>query len=382
MAENHYICEKYPQMSKSTFTISKDKPVIAVTGKLDGQGAESLISVLSTRNSTMLDFDGVESISFAALRTLLEARRAGTRFFIINAADSVAERFEDSGVSSVISISRKPRQLDMSRYTVFGEGYMSKAYNSDDSETMLKVYGPRVPRELAAQEQAVARAVMLFGIPTPLVGKLYTDGESNALDYERITDKRSFSRIISEEPERLEEITLRFAGMCRQLHATQCDTAIFDDRAIYYRQAVMKCQEINEEEKARILEFVDGIPQETTCLHGDMQMSNIISTSRGDMWIDLAEFGYGNHLFDLGMWYFMCRLNTDQLNRHIFHFGNDTMEKIWPIFAREYFGPEMTLGEVDALVAPFAALHMLYLGTFFGFQPHMMPFIRKELLGR
>ena len=131
---------------------------------------------------------------------------------------------------------------------------------------------------MVAQEKAVARAVMLFGLPTPLVGTLYEDGDRTALDFERIPDKRSFSRIIAEEPEQLETITRRFAKMCRKLHETPCDTTLFQDRVLAHRQVVINCKELTDAEKEPVLAFVDSIPRVTTCLHGDLQMSNVITT--------------------------------------------------------------------------------------------------------
>jgi len=351
-------------------------------GKIGAQEAEALLSALSADNS-VIDFSDVSDVNFAALRCFLDARRAGKRFSIVNAADAVAEKFEDSGVGSVVNVSRKPKQLDMSRYEVFGESFLSKAYNSDDGDAMIKVYGGHFPARMVAQEKAMARAVMLFGLPTPLVGTLYTDGTNNALDYERIPGKRSFSRVISEEPERLEEMTVRFAAMCRQLHSTPCDTAVFPDRLNVYRSVVARCDRLTEAERAKIFAFIDSVPKATTCLHGDMQMSNVITSPRGDMWIDLSDFSYGAPMLDIGMWYFLSKLNPEERVQQLFHMGNAQMAQIWDIFAREYFDartPE-ALAEAERRVQPYAALHMLYLCVNYWYEPGLFEFAHKVLIG-
>jgi len=357
--------------------------MIHPAGILDAAAAEKLLSELDREFPSTIDFTDVTEVHFAALRRLMNARRSGTRFSIVNASDEVLERFVDTGVAVFIDICRKPRPLDMSKYIEFGASFMSKSYNSQDGDAMIKIYGDNVPQSAVAREKAAARAAMLFGLPTPLVGTVYADDGKTALEFERIPGKRSFSRIISEEPERTEEIIKRFAQMCRQLHETQCDTAIFSDQVLAHRQAVLACTELSDGEKSRILQFADAIPAVTTCLHGDLQISNVIRTDEGeDLWIDLGDFGYGYPMMDLGMWYFLTKLNTEQRAQHLFHLGLKELAHIWDLFAEEYAGAR-TQEQKDAFeqeVRPFAGLHMIYLGVHFGFLPGMVDLIRQLLL--
>ena len=356
--------------------------ILKASGSLDGAKTAALVAEMTAGTIYSIDFSEVTDINFAGLRALLRTRQSGMSFSVINACDDVAAKFEDSGVSSFINVSRKAKAIDLTQYDAFGEGYLSKALNSADGDSMLKLYGPMVAKDLVIREKMIARAVLRFGLNTPLAGSYYECGDSSAIDFERIEGKRSFSRIISEEPERLEEITVRFAAMCKQLHSTQCDTAMFDDRTIFYRNAVANCKDISDELKAKALEFVDNIPAATTCLHGDLQLSNIINDGKEDYWIDLADFGYGYPMLDLGMWYFLSKLNPERLTQHIFHLSKVQMDAIWDIFAREYFGADTDAKkeEVQRMVEPFAALHMIYLGSTFGFEPGMTDFIAHILL--
>lgn len=356
--------------------------IIKVSGELDKSYADDLVAAMEQDGELTLDFSEVSKIKFAALRALLRCRQKGIRFNVINASSEVAESFEDTGVASFINISRKPRPLRLDSYDEFGGGFMSKSFNSEDGDSVLKVYGPRAPRWLAAQEKSIARAVMLFGIPTPLVGALYEDEQNTGLDFERIEGKRSLSRIISQEPERMVEISTLFANMCKDLHSKQCDTRIFSDRKISYRRAVMSCKDITEEEKQKAMAFVDSVPDETTCLHGDMQPSNIITNGIDTLWIDLADFSYGSPLFDLGMWFFLSMLNPEHLCQHVFHLSKSQMGQMWDIFMEVYFGaktPEQKAERIKT-VEPFAALHMLYLGVNFRFEPGMLEYVREKLL--
>ena len=361
--------------------MKKNGNFITLCGRFDGVAADEVVKAMNADESYNLDFSDVTDINFAGLRALLRCRQNGQRFNVINAADAVVEKFEDTGVSTFIDVCRKPKPLSMGQYDEFGAGYLSKAYNSEDGDSMMKVYGDRVPKWVVYREKTIAKQVMIFGIPTPLVGSLYEDGGNTGLDFERIPGKRSFSRIISEEPERLREITIRFARMCKKLHTTECNTRVFSDRTNHYRNAVMNSTQITDEEKQKALRFIDNVPAETTCLHGDMQLSNVITNDKDDLWIDLSDFGYGNHMFDMGMWYFLSVLNTEELMDHIFHLKKKQMLEVWDIFVEEYFSA--TTDEEKAAVVkqvePFAALHMLYIGSAYGFEPGMIEYIKEKL---
>lgn len=367
--------------TKKEFKFSKEGSFLKLTGDLDGKGVLGLETAMDADNIFTLDFDEVCSVNFAAIRALLRCRKNGKRFNIINATSDVIELFEDTGASSFLNIFRKPKGLDISKYEEFGGGYLSKSFNSEDGDSMLKYYGKRIPVEVVLREKNVARKVFLFGIPTPMVGPLHCSDGNYAIDFERIEGKRSLSRVIADEPERLEEITVKFAEMCKELHSTPCDTNLFEPRVNAYRAAVLNCKEITEEEKAKALSFIDNIPAATTCLHGDMQLSNIITNGEEYLWIDLSDFGYGNPMLDIGMWLFLSILNSEERVDQIFHLTKEQINRCWQIFAREYFGAdtEEKQGEVMGKVMPFAALHMLYLGSCYGFEPGMIDFVREKL---
>ena len=203
-----------------------------------------------------------------------------------------------------------------------------------------------------------------------------------ALDFERINGKRSFARVISEEPERLEEIAVRFAQMCKELHATPCDTALFPDRTLFYKGVIARATGFTPEEKERMEAFLDSVPRTATCLHGDMHIGNVITTGRDDLWIDMSDFSYGNPLFDVAMMYFTAFCTPEDMVMDLYHITAEQFREVYRIFAREYFGadtPEKFEASSEQL-KPFCALHMLYLGATYGFMPFMYDFIHHQML--
>ena len=369
-------------MEQKSNIVTNEGDLLCVSGKLDRQGAEELVALMEPGKIYTFDFSEVTDINFAAMRTLLRNRQGGLQFAIINANDNVVERMEDTGVASFVSICRKPKNLDMSKYKEFGGSFLSKSFNSNDGDSMMKLYGPYVPHRMVAQEKVIARAVMKFGIPTPLVGTIYKDGDNMAVDFERIEGKISYSRMIANNPDCLEEVTIRFAKMCKELHSKPCDTTIFPSRKSTYRNTIAISKYFNDEEKAKALAFLDAVPDETTCLHGDCQMSNVITTGKEDLWIDLADFSYGSPMFDMGMWYFLSKLGTEENAHKVFNFGKDLLDRIWDIFVREYFGADTPekVAAVEAEVQKFAALHMIYLITTYFPEPNMVEYIKEKLM--
>ena len=117
--------------------------------------------------------------------------------------------------------------IDLNDYVQTGEGGTSLTYTHKTRPTMAKLFNLVNEAELSEREFQTARAVFEMGIPTPEPLRLVTDGERRGVEYELIKNKRSFTRIISQEPERLEEISLTFARMARELHQVKADTSRF-----------------------------------------------------------------------------------------------------------------------------------------------------------
>ena len=94
--------------------------------------------------------------------------------------------------------------INLNEYVRTGEGGTAVSYTHKTRNTLAKLYNPGFEADRAAAEFLTARTVFEMGISTPKPYRLVTDGERFGAEYELIRDKRSFARIISEEPERLD----------------------------------------------------------------------------------------------------------------------------------------------------------------------------------
>ena len=272
-------------------------------------------------------------------------------------------------------------KVDMTQYKQSGEGYTALSYDNVDAPTIMKLYSTFMDKSEPLREFDLSRRVSAMGFCTPKALRLVTDGERFGVEFERIDGKRSFSRAISQAPEKLEYYAARFAKMARQLHTTECDTGCFSNIKDFWHEQVEISEDFDEAQKARMISFIDSTPDATTCLHGDLHIGNVITNGVEDYWIDLSGFRYGNPLFDLGMFYLACNCNPEALTQNLFHLSNLQMSQVWSIFCKAYFGVS-SIGEqleINARCAPYAALMYLYFGNRDILEPEMKEFIIKSL---
>ena len=253
-------------------------------------------------------------------------------------------------------------KIDLNDYERTGEGANGASYNhKTDPSIMLKMYYRNF--EAAKLELEVAQKVYDAGISSPEPGDLVTDGTQLGIRFRRIDGKKSYSRACGDNPERTEEYAAEFARLCKQLHATHVDTTKFENVKDRLYQMLADNPFFTEAEKRKLHDFIAATPDTDTAIHGDLQFSNGIFVEkdgkRQAYFIDLGDFCYGNPLFDLGMVYLTCNLNVEEWTQDQYHMSNATAARFWKAFAREYWGPEADLNEVEKMILPYAGLKVL-----------------------
>ena len=255
------------------------------------------------------------------------------------------------------------KQIDLNDYVQTGEGGTSLTYTHKTRNAMAKLFNPGSEAEQAEREFLTARAVFEMGLPTPEPLQLVTDGQRRGVEYELIRNKRSFTRIISQEPEKLEEISLAFARMARELHATKADTSRFSSIKERLRRFYLEKDVVSEEYKQRALIFLDKAPDSTNCLHGDLHIGNVITDGQRDLWIDLGQFSYGVAEWDLGWMWTICNRMDGKRSDFILHVTPETLKAHWNIFLSAYLGTDdkVVIGEYTKRLMPFYAVKLPYM---------------------
>lgn len=274
-------------------------------------------------------------------------------------------------------------KINLNDYIQSGEGFNGASYDSkSDPNIMVKLYSENYPVEPIYAELEVAQKVYSIGVPSPEPGTIVTDGKRIGIRFRRIIGKRSFSRMLADEPERVEAYSRLFAKNCKKLHSIECPDGMFPNAKEQFLHFVDTNQNFNDSEKKVISDFIKSVPDSKTALHGDMHIGNIICTlpkgapidSKFDTYfIDLGYFSYGFPLFDLGMFQNICYASSPEFVLNDMHITQEFARELWKYFIDEYFFADDKLGEkyfgkgctyesVDKALQKYTAVKIMFIG--------------------
>lgn len=251
-------------------------------------------------------------------------------------------------------------KITLDDYVLSGGGFNGESYDhKSDPSTMLKLYFPgKIQQPL--DEMMLARKVYDLGIPSPKPGDyVVTEDGRYGIRFHRILGKKSYSRATGDDPANVEKYAVEFAQMCKLLHSTHVDVTQFENVKDRYMRLLEQNPFFTSREKDKLGKFIADVPDEDTAIHGDLQFSNAIFAGDKKYFIDLGDFCYGNHMFDVGMVYLCCCLDGEDFIRETFHMSKALAGEFWEYFAPEYFGKDRPLKDIEEEIRPFAGLKTL-----------------------
>lgn len=252
--------------------------------------------------------------------------------------------------------------IELEDYTYSGEGGQGVAYTHKREKRLAKLFNAGFDAEIAIKEFHAAQAAYEAGVPTPRPYRLITDGERVGTEYELVEGKRSYCRIISQEPERLEEISLRFARDCKALHAMPADVSRVPSMKARMQEFYAREGVVPAVLKDFALPLLEEIPDTPTFLHGDMQIGNIITDGKRTLWIDVGEFSHGTPEWDLSIMWIMGHRMSQERADSLFHITPEQMKAHWNCFLPAYLGTTdpQVLGEFTRRLVPYYAVKVPY----------------------
>lgn len=241
----------------------------------------------------------------------------------------------------------KAELIDLKDYRQSGEGANGASYDSiTNPDVMVKLYNADYPLQPIYDELEVARKVFALGISSPEPGELVTDGKRIGIRFRRIRGKRSFSRILADEPERTEEFAREMARLSKRLHSVKCPDGMFPDAKQQFRDMLSQITSMTPEEVRFTLSLIDSMPDADTVLHGDLHFGNIITTlpsgaplsdPHETYFIDLGYFAKGHPMIDLGMLTGVCTISSEEFVLHDMHITRAQASEFYGYFLDEYF---------------------------------------------
>ena len=251
--------------------------------------------------------------------------------------------------------------VNIDDYTQIGEGGNGKTYvNSAAPREILKVNHARMSTwEAVKREYDVSRAVADLGISIPAMYRIVKVGKAFATISQRIEGKRSLSRICHDEPQRTEEMARLLCRKGKELFVTECNTQFFPSRRQQALLAIERASFVSRKNREQLRAFIEGIAEDSHCLHGDFQPGNIIQAGENLYWIDLDRFGHGDPMFDIGHLFLICHIYAPMKRvQDIFHMTEEQFRCFWDAFAKEYTG-QNDHAAFDVQAGRFAALDVV-----------------------
>ena len=318
--------------------------VVELTGSINSGNAHEFEDALSGEPSSeegvIIDAGGLEYISSAGLRVLLAAKKRckGKIFRVVNVNDEVMNVFDVTGFSEIMDISRAVRQLSVEGCDRIGAGACGEVFRLDD-ETIIKLYYPRVKKEESEQEKALAKKAFVMGVPTAISYDIVEADGRTGVVYELIKSK-TIGELIRGDEDHLEEYVDMYAAVCRQIHGIEAEPGQLPSFKDINRSDIPNVTGITEEERAYLHRFLDLIPDRMNCLHGDLNINNIMVHNGECCLIDMGEFSTGTPMFDLSRILFSMEFAgaaKGEFNS-FYKLPQDIVTHILHLFLEKYFG--------------------------------------------
>ena len=318
--------------------------VVELTGSINSGNAHEFEDALSGEPSSeegvIIDAGGLEYISSAGLRVLLAAKKRckGKIFRVVNVNDEVMNVFDVTGFSEIMDISRAVRQLSVEGCDRIGAGACGEVFRLDD-ETIIKLYYPRVKKEEIEQEKALAKKAFVMGVPTAISYDIVEADGRTGVVYELIKSK-TIGELIRGDEDHLEEYVDMYAAVCRQIHGIEAEPGQLPSFKDINRSDIPNVTGITEEERAYLHRFLDLVPDRMNCLHGDLNINNIMVQNGECCLIDMGEFSTGTPMFDLSRILFSMEFAgaaKGEFNS-FYKLPQDIVTHILHLFLEKYFG--------------------------------------------
>lgn len=272
--------------------------------------------------------------------------------------DTVVDRFDDWKLS--------------------GGGMQADSYlHKNNPELILKLFSESVPFKVIEDEFRISDSLTEYGIPCPKAIRMVSFGKRNGIIYQRIINKKSFSRLAGEKPEMIPFLAKQLAELGRKLHSTSAENSPFPSQMKLFRQLIDENKKLDGKTLAIMDEAWHQILKDDskTFIHGDFHFGNAITDGKSNYFIDLGSAAYGNPNFDISMFYFVTHYGSEEVTHLNYHMSVAQIESFWTEFKKNYYGRNIPDEELILILRPYLLFRILWIIRFVG-EP---PFVYKLL---
>lgn len=240
-----------------------------------------------------------------------------------------------------MDISPISRTISVDGCKMIGSGACGECFRIDD-ETIVKLYYSKVSNEEIENEKALAKKAFVMGVPTAISYDIVECDGRKGVVYELIKSK-TVGELLRENENDKEKYLDLYADVCKKIHSIHTDDKEIPSFKDMNRNDIEKIIGITDEEKEYLYKFVDMIPDCDTCIHGDLNINNIMVENGECVLIDMGEFSTGTPLFDVSRILFSMKyanVGADEFNSFYKMNGKD-VDYILDGFIHRYFGCDL-----------------------------------------
>ena len=287
-----------------------------------------------------LDIANIEYISSAGLRVVLSLKkRCGKKpFHIINASSEVMDVFEMTGFAEIMDISPACRKISVDGCEVIGRGACGECYRIDD-ETILKLYYGDADPAFIEHEKSLSKKAFVMGIPTAISYDIVEANGRKGVVYELIKSK-TLGELIRTDDSKLDEYVAMYVDICKKVNSIHTNDPEIPSFKEANRADIANVTGITDREREMLYRFIDSVPEGDTCIHGDLNINNIMVQDGECCLIDMGELSTGMPMFDLSRILFsMVYANTEKGEFNSFYkMPSEKVTEIYEKFFRGFFG--------------------------------------------
>lgn len=278
-----------------------------LSGHIDSANAEEVKSELfgkigDATGPVTVDASGLEYISSAGLRILLQLRKKHAELHITDVSPEVYEIFDVTGFTQMMDVSRAYKKVSIDGCEVIGKGANGTIYRID-KDNVVKVYNNADALEDIQHEREVARLALILGIPTAISYDIVKVGDSYGSVFE-LLNARSFSKILETEPERIDWCVSEYVELLHKIHDTEVPEGKLPDmKKTALGWAKFMKDHLPEETGSKLVKLVEDVPYSNHMIHGDYHTKNVELTNDEVLLIDMDTLAVGDPVFEFASIY-------------------------------------------------------------------------------
>ena len=347
------------KLEKDVLTISLEGELNSVNSESVGEEIDKIIEGKAFK-SLVLDFDNVSYISSAGLRIILKLKQRYDDFSVINASLEVFDVFQMTGFTSMMSIKKALRKIDLTGAEIIGDGFFSTVYRLN-KDTIVKVFNRTSDPEQIERELRLAKEAFVLGVPTAISFDVVKAGDKMGVCFEML-DCMSLKTAVLTQKGKYKEYLEKYAALLKKINTTECFNPLIPDIKENSLKKVEAIKPYLEEKyylKAKAL--MESIPDRKTFVHGDCHFKNIMVQGDDLLLIDMDTLSVGHPIFELAAIYApYCAFNEDDPgnSERFFGISDEEGRKLYNETLNLYFGKDDPV--IKDKIKVVAYIHMVW----------------------